>query len=253
MRWHWLQLASAVLVPFASPAIADRQTYDSGFEPPHLSPFPRRYEAYQILPFSFSPDGTYAFIYPKRAVVYELDSPELLLIAVKPFRLMKELPLYSSLAGNAKSYYAVNWSVDSSAVVFVQGTKWGPEKVFLVPIQAGQAGRPTDLTQEVRKQVTPDFRQSKAARYNDTYDFIFESEDRQVLNEWGDTFSEKGWDVVGNGRVMIDCTCTTDPKEIEPHSWTIRFKGIWDIGSRRFLQKQFTRIARGAQRLRSEG
>ncbi len=122
MRCRWLQLASAVLMPFASSAIADRRTYSSGFEPPLPSPFPPRYEAYQILPFSFSPDGTYAFIYPKRVVLYELESPELLLIAVTPFRIVKELPLYSSLASNAKSYYAVNWSVDSSAVIFIQGT-----------------------------------------------------------------------------------------------------------------------------------
>jgi hypothetical protein len=80
--------------------------------------------------------------------------------------------------------------------------------------------------------VLPDFKKSKAARYNEYYDFVFEDEDENTA----------GWKLHENGHVLIDCTCTTDPKELDAHRWAVRFKGTWDIESGRFLQKDFTRI-----------
>jgi hypothetical protein len=41
---------------------------------------------------------------------------------------------------------------------------------------------------------------------------------------------------------MIDCTCTTDPKELDPRRWAVRFKGTWDVVRAKFIRKDFTRL-----------
>jgi hypothetical protein len=105
----------------------------------------------------------------------------------------------------------------------------------------GKVAKRTDLTAAVRQQVLPDFKKSRAKRYNDYYDFIFDSEDREVVVD-SETLSERGWDLDDAGHVVIDCTCTTDPKELEPHRWTVRFKGTWDIQGGKFIQQKLTRV-----------
>jgi hypothetical protein len=209
--------------------LAAEKTYDDGFEPKPPSSFPSAYKNYQILPGTFSPDGKFALIYPKRSILYELDQPHLFAAQLKPFRVVTEIPLrYSNLARNAHGSYAVDWAKDSSAVVVVEGRKWGPDRVFLVPVNGTRNVKLVDLTAEVEKQVRPDFEQARAEHYNDMLEFIFDSDPPDTWR-------------ISNGNVVIECTCTTDPKGLEEHSWTVRFKGTWDITSGRFIQHEVIR------------
>src|SRR5262245_3996515 len=41
---------------------------------------------------------------------------------------------------------------------------------------------------------------------------------------------------------LIDTTCTTDPKELNPHRWVVRFKGTSDVTDAKFVDKSFSRI-----------
>jgi hypothetical protein len=50
------------------------------------------------------------------------------------------------------------------------------------------------------------------------------------------------WKLDDQGHVLVDTTCTTDPKELDPHGWTVRFKGTWDIAAGKFVEKSFSRI-----------
>ncbi len=146
-----------ILIVSAMTTFAAEHSYDAEFEPTPPEPFPADYKDYQILPFSFSPNQKMALIYVKRSLLYSLPgcSP-LFLAALKPFRVLTEIPLdHSNLAANAHGYYAVNWAHDSSALVVIEGRKWGPDKVFLVPIRDGKAGLVADLTAEVKKFGTP--------------------------------------------------------------------------------------------------
>ena len=68
----------------------------------------------------------------------------------------------------------------------------------------------------MEKQVRPDSERVHAERYNNFFDFIFD-------DETPDTWQ------IRDGTVIIECTCTTDPKGLEEHSWTAGFKGIWDV------------------------
>lgn len=235
-------LAFSVALALVASSFAAEQTYDSGFEQKLPTPFPAAYKDYQILPGSMSPDQRYAFLYPKRSLLYTLPKCGPFVAALEPFTVLSGIPIgHSNLAANAHGYYAANWAKNSSTVVFVAGTKWGPEIVWLLSLREGKVAKRIDLTAAVRQQVLPDFKKSDAAPYNESYDFIFDSQDGQTVID-GETLAERGWDLDDRGHVMIDCTCTTDPKELDPRGWTVRFKGTWDIATGQFVEKAFTRI-----------
>ena len=219
------------------------ETYGSGYEPPPPVPFPTAFRDYQILPRSMSPDQKYAFIYPKRSRLYELPRIRLCLVTLRPFRVLSEVPIHGrSLAANAHGYYTVNWASDASASVFIVGAKWGPAQVWLGQLRDEKVAKLTNLTRAVQQQVLPDYKKSHAPRYNDYYDFIFEGGDQWTVSDDGLSTLQRGWDLDSAGHVIIDTVCTTDPKEIEPHRWAVRFKGTWDVASGKFAQKALIRI-----------
>ena len=213
---------------------ADAYSSSQEMKPPE--PFPAIYQNYQILPGTVSPNQQYALIYPKRSLLYQLDDYGLFLVALKPFRVLSQLPLgNSNLAENARCGFSSNWAKDSSALVMVVESRWGAEKVSVMVLKDGEVIRRTELTSRVIKLVGSSFRQSKAPPYNENYDFVFEE----------DPDSESGvcgWDLDNAGHVVIDCICSTDPKGIEPRGWTVKFTGIWDIGKQAFLKKSIVRL-----------
>lgn len=217
----------ALLIPCAS-AWADDRSYDSGFEPKPPTPFPAAYKDYQILPDSFSPDKRYALIYPKRSLLFGLPKYGLFLAELNPFKVVTEIPLkYSTLTASGRGYYDLHWANNSSAVVVVEGIKWGAGSVFLVPIHKGVAGKIVDLTDEVRKQVMADFNKVKPPRYNEYFAFIFVSD-----HDW--------WGINDKGQVEIQVTCTTQPKP-GPKPWQGTFKGLWDIDHGKWIRRSFER------------
>jgi hypothetical protein len=232
----------SVVLALVDSSFAVKQTYDSGFEPKPPIPFPAAYKDYQILPGTISPDQRYAFIYPKRSRLYELPKYGLFLAALEPFAVLSQIPIgHSNLAANAHGYYAATWTKNSSTAIFIAGSKWGPERVWVLPLRGGKVAKRIDLTAAVRQEVLPDFKKSHAERFNEYYDFIFDSEDRQTVVE-SETLAERGWDLDDHGHVIIDCTCTTDPKELDPRRWVVQFKGTWGVVRAKFIRKAFTRI-----------
>lgn len=209
------------------------QAYGSGYEPKPPVPFPTEFRDYQILPDTISPDQKFAFIYPKRSRLYELENCKLALAALKPFRKLSEIPRgHSNLAENARCYYAASWSKDSSVTVFVAGSRWGPEKVWVVLLRDAKVAKRTDLTNLVRQQVLPDYKKSRARRYNEFYDFVFEEDHQDTAN----------WRLDDRGNVLIDTTCTTDPKELDSQRWAVRFTASWDIAAGKLTEKSLSRI-----------
>ena len=223
----------SVFLLLVGSGVADKQTYGSGYEPKPPIPFPAQFKDYQILPDTISPDQKLAFIYPKRSRLYELEKYNLFLGALTPFRTLSRIPLgNSNLSENAKGYYAASWSKDSGTAVFLVGSRWGPEKVWVLQLRDGKVAK-TDLADAVRHQVLPDYKKSHAARYNDYYDFVLDEENEDT----------SAWKLDDQGHVLIDTICTTDPKGFDPHGWTVRFKGTWDIAAEKFVEKSFSRIA----------
>jgi hypothetical protein len=205
------------------------ELYSSNHEPLLPAPLPAAYKDYQVLPGTISPDQQYGLIYPKRSRLYELRHYGLFLAALKPFRVLSQLPLgNSNLAENARCYFESNWAKDSSAVVMIAGSRWGPEKVSVVALGKGRVVERAELTAAVRRMVQPDFQKAHASPYNEYYDFVFTG--------------SYSWDLDQAGHVRIDCECTTDPKNIDPHRWTVHFIGSWDIGRSRLQQKKLVRV-----------
>jgi hypothetical protein len=222
------------LVMVGSRAIADPNTdYSNGVIPTPPCPFPEQFKDYQILPSSISPDGQYALIYPKRSVLYELKEYSLYLVSLNPFRILTIIPLrWSNLAENDHGWYQVNWSKNSTAVVMIEGAKWGADKVYLTTVRNGNAGSLTDLTQQVTREVEDSFLQSKASRFNEFYEF------------WigGDS-----WEFLNNNQIQIRDECTNDPKRLSKKSWNVRFEGVWDISKGEFTSKKITRLQKESQ------
>jgi hypothetical protein len=107
----------------------------------------------------------------------------------------------------------------------IEGSKWGADRVYLATIRNGNAGSLTDLTQQVTSEVDSDFLQSKASRFNDTFEFIF----------FG---YSTGWDFLNNNQIQIRYQCTNDPKSLSKKSWNVRFEGVWDISKGEFASKK---------------
>src|SRR3954451_17853794 len=141
--------------------VAAEQTYGSGYEPEPPVPFPPEYKDYQILPETVSPDQRYAFIYPKRSLLYELQKYGLFLGALNPFHNLSRVPTgHSNLAENARNYYAAGKTKDSSTTVFVAGSRWGTAKVAISQLRSGTIANQSNLAASLRQQVLPDYKKS---------------------------------------------------------------------------------------------
>lgn len=222
----------ALILAFYSTSDANDISLDSKSEDIFL----KEYKDYQILPKSTSLDGQYGFIYPSDKTIDRFRVPRLFLAKLIPFKVLTEVGSgVGYLYRRANGYYLADWTKDSSCARFIVGSKWGPEKVFVVAIEGGGIIKKTDLILEVRKIVQPLFKKSGIERYNKNYDFIFESGDHLVVGNNDEIIEEKGWDFRSHGQLEVDCFCTTDPKGINSKSWNLRFTGIWDIFDEKFI------------------
>ena len=204
----------------------------------HASPvaLPADYKDYGLLEDSFSPDHQFAMMCIRREVLDQSEdsTQRLFLVAADVFRVVTEIPVHNSDLLRGHSSYAVKWTPDSSAVLVAEGIKWGPDKVYLVPIRRGQPGKIVDLTAEVEQRVRPDYQKFKTERDGRSYDFLFDEDGAA-----GDGFA---WDK--DKRVIIDCVCTTNPKQLNEPSWTVRFCGSWDVAKDRMVKASFKHLQR---------
>ena len=209
--------------------------YDDGVVPQPPAPFPTAFKDYQILPDSTSPDGKYALIYPRRNVLFSLKDYALYLVTLNPFQILVIIPQHwSTLTANAHGSYQIIWWKDSSAVLVIQGTKWGPDKVVLATLRKGHVYLLSDLTQRVVEAATEDFKNSGAEPYNEFSNFIFYS----TGNDASD------WRFLNSQQIAINCILTTDPKDIIEHRWTIRFQAVLGISNNKLSNIKITRLSK---------
>ena len=205
---------------------------------------PDVYKDYELLDGSLSPDGRMALLNPRREV-YMGIFPEgksfeghLYLVSVSPFKVLSAFPGDFYLWKGGHGGYGFDWAKDGSAALVTQVSKWGVDKVFLVTAHDRKI---VDLTGKVRQQVQKDFQASKAVRYNEYFDFIFYDE-YQKVDAW--SFNEKG-EVVDNCICLTDPKDMTDSKDMDKHSWTVRFQGTWNIARASFTKAEWTRLPWG--------
>ncbi len=223
----WLVFLFVVGSGFVQANADPNEDYSNGVIPSPPCPFPEQFKNYQILPSSISPDKQYALLYPKRLEIYQLKEYSLYLISLKPFKILTIVPIYdTNLVENVHGWYEVKWSADSSAVMVIEGSKWGPAKLFLITIRNGYAGSITDLTDEVMKRGLADFWESKCEPFNDWFDILFSGTHEQSF--------------LNKNQIKINYKCTNDPKNLKKDTWNVRFEGVWDISKGEFTSKKIT-------------
>jgi len=80
----------------------------------------------------------------------------------------------------------------------------------------------TNILAKAHDLLLPDYRKAKPERYNEYFDFIFESEDEPICKLDGVT------------QVEIDGHATNDPKGLSRRTWSGRVKAVWDIAQGKF-------------------
>ena len=199
---------------------------------------PARYaKDYLVASNTTSPDKKFAVMYP---TLDFSESPEAkdYLIALQPFSVLRALetkwPYFQSESNGGIS---AEWSDDSSVALITLDGKWGSHDIFLVEFRDGKLARTTNVLAKAHDLLLPDYRKAKAKRYNEYFDFIFESEENPICR------------LDGNRHVRINALATTDPKGAgDERVWDARLKATWDIPQAKFTSQKVTRVFAGIRK-----
>lgn len=241
----WRRLFMAALVCASLGPSFRAVAEDSTDEEDTSASLPREYANYLIASKTLSPDKKFAVIYPKLELCdadgkkdATADRCKDYLVALKPFRILCSLDTKSPHFQNrSQTGLSADWSHDSSVVLVILASKWGPGDIFLYELHDGQLTRSTNLLGKVRDQMAPDFRAAKAERFNDFVDFIFEGDGTELFK------------LEGTDRVRISALATSEPKHIGGiRAWDARFEGVWNIPRARFVSQKVSRMFAGVRK-----
>jgi hypothetical protein len=180
-----------------------------------------------------SPNKKFAIIYPNKAMgdAASAKGTEIkdYLVTLQPFSVRGELQTtYPYFQNQSHGGLSAEWSDDSSVALVTLDGKWGPHDIFLVEFRDAKLTRMTNILAKAHDLLLPDFRKAKPERYNEYFDFIFESEDEPICK------------LVGNKEVKIEGHATNDPKGLSRRKWSAQVKAIWDIPQAKFTQQKIT-------------
>jgi sugar lactone lactonase YvrE len=199
---------------------------------------PEKYaKNYLIASGTISPDEKFAVIYPTKDNE-EFPGGANYVVSLKPFAVLGKLNTKWSYFKN-ESHGSLNadWSDDSSVALITLDGKWGPHDIFLVELRDGKLSRMTNILAKAHDLLLPDYRKAKAERYNEYFDFIFESEDNPICK------------LDGNRQVRIDALATTDPKGGgDERVWEGRLIASWDVAQAKFTSQKVTRVFAGVRK-----
>ena len=181
-----------------------------------------------------SPDKKFAVIYPNEAMgdAASAKGTEIkdYLVTLLPFAVLQPLdtkwPYYEH---ESHGGLGAEWSDDSSVALITLDGKWGPHDIFLVEFRDGKLSRMTNILAKAHDLLLPDYRKAKPERYNEYFDFIFESEDEPICK------------LDGVKQVRIEGHATTDPKGLSRRKWSAQVKAVWDIPKAKFIEQKITR------------
>ena len=207
---------------------------------------PKEYSDYLIASKTLSPDRNFAVIYPKTELCP--DEPKKgsenrckdYLVSLQPFQVLTVLDTkYPEFQNKNNGGMSAVWLKNGSAVLVTLDSKWGPGDIFLCEIHDGKLSRSTNLLKKVHDLLVPDFKKARAGRYNEYFDFVFESgEDEVPVCEFADST-----------HVRIRAAATTEPKGIAGEkAWDGAVDATWDIPSAKFSSQKVTRKFAGIRK-----
>ena len=202
---------------------------------------PKEYADYLVASKTLSPDKKFAVIYPKTELCPEGfgDRCKDYLVALQPFQILTVLDTkYPEFEHKNRGGMSATWLKDGSAVLVTIDSRGGAGDTFLCEIRDGKLSRSTNLLKKVHDLLAPDFKKARVERYNDNFDFVFESEDDAPVCEFADST-----------HVRIRATATTEPKGIAGEkAWDGAVKATWDIPSAMFTSQKVTRKFAGIRK-----
>ena len=206
---------------------------------------PNEYTDYLIASNTLSPDKKFAVIYPKTELCPDEpkkgseDRCKDYLVALQPFRVLTVLDTkWPEFEHKNRGGMSATWLKDGSAVLVTLDSRWGPGDIFLYEIHDGKVSRSTNLLKKVHDLLEPDYKKARLGRYNDYFDFVFESEDEVPVCEFADST-----------HLRIRGTATTDPKQIPGEkAWDGTVEATWDIPSANFTLQKVTRKFAGIRK-----
>src|SRR5437764_12233844 len=192
---------------------------------------------YLIAQSTISPDKKVALIYPKLQVeeaAEEANHPERIkdyVVALQPFHVLDALPTkFSYFEHENHGSLDAEWSKDSSVALITLNGKWGPRDVFVVEFHNGKLSRMTNIARKAHDLLLPNYRKSKATRYNDLFDFVF--------------VEDATFKLEGTSRVLIDVSAETSPNIMSDdlrssdRAWSGHVQAVWDIPQAKFTSKK---------------
>jgi len=192
---------------------------------------------YLIARSTISPDKKFGVIYPTleaEEAADEANDAERIknyIVALRPFTVIKALDTkWPYFQHESNGGLSAEWSDDSSLALITLDGKWGPRDVFLVELHDGKLNRITNLARKAHDLLLPNYRNAKATRYNDYFDFIF-VEDTTFKLEC-------------TNHVVIDGSAETSPnimsEDLRPsdRAWRGHVEAIWDIAQAKFISKK---------------
>ena len=124
------------------------------------------------------------------------------------------VPKWPYFQNESNGGISAEWSNDSSVALVTLAVKWGPHDIFLLELRYGKLSRMTNILAKAHDLLLPDFRKAKPERYNEYFDFIFESEEEPIC------------ELVGTKQVQIEGHATTDPKGLSRRRWSAQVTAV---------------------------
>jgi hypothetical protein len=207
---------------------------------------PKEYaDKYLIASQTISPDKKFALMYPRLSVCEEdvpKDSPKNLckdfLVQREPFRVITTLDTdWPHFQNKSHGGISAAWSRDSSVVLVTLDSKWGPGDIFLYELSDEKVTRSTNLSEQIRKLLEPDFKAANAEPFNDIVNFVFDTEGVPLCH------------LEGKIGVQIQGMATTDPKESPGvKAWDARVEAVWNIPQAKFTSQKVVRLFAGVRK-----
>jgi sugar lactone lactonase YvrE len=192
---------------------------------------PEKYaKNYLIASETLSPNKKFAVIYPTEDDV-DFPGGANYLVSLKPFAILGKLATKRPYFKNeSHGGLSAEWSDDNSVAIITLESKWGPGDIFLIEFKDGKVARATNMLAKLHDLLVADYQKAKAARYNEYYDFIFETEDTPIYK------------LDGKGQLRFNALATTDPKGVsDERIWKGRAVATWAITQGKFTSQKVKR------------
>jgi hypothetical protein len=217
---------------------ADEETEATGED--SSAGLPEQYaKDYLMAGSTISPDKKMAVIYPTletEEAAEKVNHPERIkdyLVALQPFQILKQLDTkWPYFQHENHGDISGEWSDDSSIALITLDAKWGPRDVFLAEFRDGKLSRITNIARKAHDLLLPNYRKSKATRYNDLFDFVF--------------VEDASFKLEGNSRVVIDASAETSPNIMDEdlrssdRAWRGHVQAVWDIPQAKFTSTKIS-------------